>query len=166
MIRFFLLMLFFAFPAMAAEEKPKEEGADPAVTEDFCRLLALYRPVDGVDFVPGADDVVPADLDTAQSAQYGVVSIPLSLPLAERFPDMNIPEELELEPNVGMISVFGDGRVAFNGKDLTYDAQVICGYIEDPAHGLDEKDAVKSEKPINAKAKKAMDGAEVFGHYP
>ena len=113
--------------------------------ETLCRALADHTPDAGVEYVPGAEDVVPADLGrTLQALPRSVIKIPITLELVERFPALNIPSELELEPNVGNVSIHLDGRVEYNGQDITARAHSVCNPKRKPAL----LNAVKVTEPV------------------
>lgn len=95
----------------------------------LCRLREQHVATKGVAYQPGVDvhgkAVVPADVNAAPSVVPDVVRIPLTVDLAQRL--SNVPAGVELKADTGMVEVHKDGRVVFNGQDLTGQAAVVCG---------------------------------------
>lgn len=93
-----------------------------------CRTLAEYVPQAGVNYQPGVDvhgnTVVPADINAAPIDLPDVMAIPLSFDLAQRLPDP--PEGMRADASVGFLEVYKDGRVVFQGRDLTPQVYAIC----------------------------------------
>lgn len=93
-----------------------------------CRTLAEYVPQAGVNYEAGVDvrgkPVVPADLNEAPIDMPDVMAIPLSFDLAQRLPDP--PQGMRAEASVGFLEVYKDGRVVFQGRDLTPQVYAIC----------------------------------------
>ncbi len=94
--------------------------------EGLCDNLPVYKQQEGVEHVPGAEDVVPADLNPLKAATPDVINIPIDVILAERFAAVNIPSDLELHPTVATVSVHKDGRVEYNGQDISDQAYRFC----------------------------------------
>ena len=102
-------------------------GAHAQELEVFCNSLPEYQKGADVEFVPGRDDVVPADIKPLNAAVPEVIDIPINVQLLERFPDLDIPTDLELEPTVSVISVHQNGRVSYNGQDVSKQIYTACG---------------------------------------
>ena len=134
-----LFAMLYPFPVLAEE----------AQIRDFCQKLPAHIPDDDVNFRPGRDNVVPADLNPLNTGTFEKVDIPITVQLAERFPTLNIPADLELEPNVGMISIYMDGRVEYNGRDISSQAYSLCeksaSVSVDTGNGQPEKDGLSSD---------------------
>lgn len=112
-----------------------------------CRTLAEYIPQAGVNYEPGVDvngnPVVPADLNAAPIEMPDVMAIPLSFDLAQRLPDP--PQGMRADASVGFLEVYKDGRVVFQGRDLTPQVYAICRGEPLPAEaGQDEAEPVGS----------------------
>lgn len=95
----------------------------------LCRLRAQHMARADVAYQPGVDvhgnPVVQADVNAAPSMVHDVIRIPLNVDLAQRL--ASVPSGVELEADMGMVEVYKDGRVTFNGQDLTNVAAVVCG---------------------------------------
>lgn len=135
--------LVFAVAALFPFGAWAQDDHDPSI-QALCRNLAEYRPVEGVEYVPGAEDVVPADIGGPRRVSADVIAIPVTVLLAQRFPTVDIPADIKLEPDVGAIDVHRDGRVTYRGFDVTSQAQVVCGYGES-ADGQEVEEPLKSE---------------------
>lgn len=132
----FLVALAAAFAAAFAMTGPAraQEGQPP-----LCSLMTTHRPAAGVNYRPGVDvrgrPVVPADLDAPVTpAIPDVMRVPLTIDLAQRFHG-NLPAGMEMDAAVGMLDIHRDGRVTYNGRDLTDRARTICG-LAPPAGGV------------------------------
>jgi hypothetical protein len=104
----------------------------PAFAQDsqaLCKLMATYRP--GVD--AQGNPVVPADINAAVS-QNDVVKIPVTVDLAKSL-TQNLPAGTEMDAAVSMIEIHKDGKVLYNGQDVTGRATAICGSA--PAQAAD-----------------------------
>lgn len=93
-----------------------------------CRTLAEYIPQEDVAYRPGVDvngnSVIPADLNAAPIEMPDVMTIPLSFDLAQRLPDP--PQGMRADASVGFLEVYKDGRIVFQGRDLTPQVHAIC----------------------------------------
>ena len=115
--------------------------------KELCRQLSTYIPIDGVEFNPGATEV-PVDLNAIQDAEFGSISIPVEIDLAEYFdrPDLQMVQGLDLKPDVASIQVNQDGSVFYNGQEISNDIRYACGKPVPKA-----KNVVKS-KPAQSKS--------------
>ncbi|MCB9989182.1 MAG: hypothetical protein H6868_07605 [Rhodospirillales bacterium] len=98
--------------------------------EAVCKLLARHEPEKSVIYQPGVDvhgnAVTPADLAAAPVIVPDVVRIPLSVDLAQGL-QPSLPAGTELNAHFGMIEIYRDGTVVFNGQNLTDAALTMCG---------------------------------------
>ncbi len=103
MIRVFLLVLLFSFPALA---------------DDLCAHIAK-----GADYVAGVDvrgrGVVPADLNAVESPILDPVRIPVKAGIEI--------DGLVVEPEVASVEIYQDGRVMYNGQDISSQVKRTCG---------------------------------------
>lgn len=105
----------------------------PAVAQNdlsLCKLRAQHMARSDVAYQPGIDihgkPVVPADVNAVAPALLpDVVKIPVSIDLAQRLG--HVPAGVELKTEVGMIEVHRDGRVTYDGYDLTQQTNAVCG---------------------------------------
>ncbi len=115
----------------AAKGSAKEAGG--ASFKVLCQNLPDYQgDADaGVEYQPGVDvhgnAVAPADLNAPLDAGAGrVVQIPVTVDLVQRF-NLYPFFGIEMKPDVGVVSVHSDGRVEYNGQNLTRQAYTLCG---------------------------------------
>ena len=120
---FIILVACFPFFAVAQE----------SVVEISCASLkADYEPVGDVEHSPGIDGngqaVIPADLGSSLVLHREFVDIPVSGSFIE-IPDIKILEDVPLEGDVEVVGVriYPDGRVFYNGQDLTQAVKDKCG---------------------------------------
>ena len=138
------MMAFMAMPAVAQTEETRSPVCD--ITARYQSGEADYKP--GVDV--NGNEVVPADLNDGCIKQSEGIHIPLQLDLADRLQRI---EELGItsEGQLGFVDVYADGRVAYNGKDISSHIETYCGLEpkEVPAeNGQKQPDAIQSE-PIS-----------------
>lgn len=132
------------FPAAAVAGGRVGDGA----FDVLCRTLPDYQKPAGADYVPGADaqgrPVVPADLNALDASIPDVVNVPISVDVIRRF-SLVVPEGLEMKPDVGVVGVHRDGRVTYNGQDITRQAYSVCA--KDTEVSLPADAAVQPEVP-------------------
>lgn len=131
----FLLFVLTLFVPVAAQAQGMEV---------LCNSLPEHHARADAEFVPGRDDVVPADINPLNANVPAVIDIPINVQLVERFPDLDIPSDLELEPTVSMISIHQSGRVVYNGQDISKRVYTACEQIKADA-ALDKPDALSDE---------------------
>ncbi|MAS86924.1 MAG: hypothetical protein CMH30_02945 [Micavibrio sp.] len=121
------------------------------VENDPCKYFNFTQADEGVpsvDYVPNVDAyglaVVPADLAGSQPITLPeTISFPLSVDLAERL-QTNLPDGLELLPNLGEVSVdTKTGQAYFNGSEITSGLEKVC---KDIALENDNKSLIKIDK--------------------
>jgi len=123
MRRFFFLCLAGIMISSAS----RAEEADKIT---FCNVLPAYQQASGVEYVPGVDikGQVVASADVAGAAplrSFDTIEIPVEADLVQRF-GLNVPAGIELKPYVALISIHKDGRVDYNGQDITQKAHDMC----------------------------------------
>lgn len=115
------LLLLIASPALAAE---------PVVDVQLCREMLSHTPRDDVAYKPGVDvkgrPVAPADLQTTQDYNFlkQVAEIPLTIDLAQR---LSLDTAgLEMKTELPPLQMRPDGRIFWNGQDITQQAVYYC----------------------------------------
>jgi|GEM_PF-1185780 hypothetical protein len=140
-----LLVSASAFPAYAANDLA------------LCKLRDQHVATQGVAYQPGIDvhgkPVVPADVNAAPSVVPDVVRIPLTIDLAQRL--NNVQTGMELKADTGMVEIHNDGRVTFNGQDLSKQAAVVCGEGQVPVQQAATAPMVPPAAPAPAVAEPA-----------
>lgn len=141
--------------------------------EGFCKNLPAYQQEEGVEFTPNTDDVVPADLNAIKTPVLDPIEIPVLIDVNQRF-NLNLPADIITEPQAAIIKVHSDGRVEYNGQDITHEAYAACGEEAadkpETADGQTAEDTVKSEPETEASKKvETQDPPEdeiIEGQYP
>lgn len=112
-----LLLMVSTFPAYAKDEPV------------LCRLRAQHVARADVAYKAGVDvqgnPVAPADINAAPQMLADIVRVPLPVELAKVLNIM--PEGVELKAGLGLIEIFKNGRVAYNGLDISNQMDVLCG---------------------------------------
>jgi len=143
-MRFVLFFLVMVMPLIAS--------AETITTRDMlCKSYEERADVAGANYVPGVDvdgkPVVSADVSgDHQVMPLQVVRIPLEMDLAQRF-GLSLPEGLEMKPNLGMLNIYQDGRVTFDGQDLTTQVEQFCSQAREA-----ETQKVEEEPAANGQA--------------
>ena len=118
---FFTLLILSFRPAMASEQ---------SITT-LCKYSNHNESnVPSAEYVPGVDvygnPVTSADLGSSSSAHiYNPVIIPIEVDLAARY-GFTLPAGVELKPTVADIKIFQDGRIQYNGKDISNNIETLC----------------------------------------
>ena len=142
----FAMMAFFAWGshAMAAEVVPAE-----------CRFITAHKPSADVAYKEGVDvkgrPVVPADLNAdPMGIKSQTIIMPLTVDFAQRLQTLNIAG-LNTEGTLGFLEISPDGRVTYNGQDLTQPMQALCAPKPPesgaPANGQTPPDTVEYAPP-------------------
>ncbi len=117
----FLFLFVFAAPMALAQENnlPPE-----------CRALPDHKADVGVDYKPGVDvrgrPVVPADINAPVIDVPDMMVVPLSIDLAQRLPSA-AAKGLEMTGTAGFLEVWKNGRITYNGQDVTPQVYLLCG---------------------------------------
>ncbi|MEZ5813586.1 MAG: hypothetical protein R3E13_02495 [Alphaproteobacteria bacterium] len=140
----------------------------------LCQTLPEYRQGEGVEHVSGAEaGVVPADVNGGLVKEVpDVINIPVDVILAERFASVKIPQDLELKPGVATVSVRKDGRVEYNGQDISAQAYSLCGksvvvpVVPAPLGDGQKGEDLLSSGPDDVEVKDGAEGEPLEGRYP
>jgi hypothetical protein len=113
-----------------------------------CRLLSAHHARSDVAFKPGVDvrgkPVVSADLNAAPIPAPQVIMAPLSLHLRDRLSSMNI-QGIEAPAPLGFLEIHDNGRVVYDGRDLTPQVYALCGISGKVSGGQESPNVIKSE---------------------
>lgn len=133
----FTLTFFFCGPAAAQ--------GDAALCQFWKHInspssvSAAYQP--GVD-VHG-NPVAPADINAPSSSFLpSRITFPVNVDLAQGL-NIPMPAGTQMDANMGMIEVYTNGKVLYNGQDLSAQTQAFCA--GDPAPPPPPQAAVKEE---------------------
>lgn len=147
--------LFFWIPAFAGMLLVVEGALAQVVVEDTppeCRLLTEHAPQSDVTYQGGFDvngkAVVPADLNAAPVPVPDKIIVPLTIDLAQRLQNNNV-QGLNMDATLGFLEFERNGRVLYNGRDLTNQVYALCGQksgVSAPTtDGQTPDDALKSD---------------------
>lgn len=94
-----------------------------AETYDLCALSHIreHRPANAVNHEPRADVNHHISPITVPDPMH----IPLTVDMAQRM-DIDLPQGIEMQGMIGLLSVYKNGRIMYDGKDLTRNIQDIC----------------------------------------
>lgn len=138
-MRFFVLifLLAFAVPSYAQEE------------DMLCTLLSIYKSEKDVNYQEGVDvngnAVVPADINAAQIDLPAAIRIPLQVDMANRLERL-MAINIKADAPLGLIQVYENGRVTYEGKNITNSASAACALSHKVAPDMDVAKEPLSEK--------------------
>lgn len=123
-VLFIFVSLLLVYPAQAQDKDDSDKYA-------VCKLLPKHTPENSVAYQPGVDvygnPVTPADLNAAPMGDVlNVVKVPLDVNLAQNVVALS-GTGLQLEAPLGMLDVYQDGRILYNGQDWTAPVLALCG---------------------------------------
>ena len=119
MKRALLLAAFFACPATAHAQ---DNAALCAFWNTHKSAPAAYQPGVDVRGIP----VTPADINAPMPSMIpSRISFPLTVELAKAF-HIPVPGGTKMDADMGIIDVYTDGRVLYNGQDMSLQAQAFC----------------------------------------
>lgn len=101
-----------------------------------CHILSSHaQAAASAAYTPGVDangkPVAPADVAAAPAMSMpGVVRMPITIDMAQQL--AAAPAGTEMKADVGWVEIHGDGKVLFNGQDVTAKTQTLCANV--PAH--------------------------------
>ena len=88
-----------------------------------------HIPAADVEYQPGIDAkgnfIVPPDIGFASQAKTFPMHIPLELDIIERF-DLDVPIGIISDPEIAGIMIHKDGKVTYNGQDISNNVQTFC----------------------------------------
>lgn len=133
-----LCVLVFPTSVMAQNDAKQMCKAIQSVT-------AEYTP--GVDVKGNA--VTPADLNDSviETPVLQPVTIPVEIDVIERF-ELEIPPEsgIELKPRVADITIYPDGKVEYNGQEITQRSAFVCAQENLKARGIKSNVSIRGTK--------------------
>ncbi len=119
-----------ALSAGAAHAKDDTDGRSSsiAVQRIMCQPAVTHTPSADTNYQPGVDvngnPVAPADGGAQfQATQTTYIEAPLNIDLANR---LGLSRPAEANANLGNLKIYNDGRVIYNGQDISQQAQALC----------------------------------------
>ncbi len=100
-----------------------------AVERIICKPAMVHTPSSDVAYQGGVDvngnAVAPADVNSApQIISSTYTEVPLNIDLAKK---LSLAQPAVMESNFGNLKVYNDGRVLYNGQDITGNVNSLCG---------------------------------------
>lgn len=129
-MRFFfvLVVMSLSAPVFAGEVRVSSIKAEKG--DDFCQKLVPHVPEKGVNYRTDLENVVPADTEGwIKRPVAEPIRIPVEIELLDRLDLGNIENipGIDLEPEVAAVEVYQDGRVLYNGQDISQQVKRKCG---------------------------------------
>ncbi len=113
---------------------PSYTVAQETATDILCSQISKEH-LAGANYVPGVDidgfHVVGADLNDGSNAADNPIIIPIEIDLATRF-GLDLPNGARLLPSVSQVALFQNGRVEYNGRDISSEAHAVCDEQNNP----------------------------------
>lgn len=150
--------------------------AEEMMIKSFCQQVAAYHETGEADYVPGVDvhgnPVSSADLSMIEVPIVDPVGINFEVDLRDYF-DLSdvIPEGAEMKPSFLDLEIHQDGKILYNGYDITDPINAKCGdETVSNVDGQGVKDAVNSateKQPVpKAKPEQEIEVEVLEGQYP
>lgn len=127
---FMVLLGVAVVPSAYAADKT--DGVSPAlaVGKIVCERHYIHKPDATVAYQPGVDAqgnaVVPADVAPSPMNVPDVMEVPMTADLGKAM-NIDLPTGFETKASLGNLKLFRDGRVEYNGQDITAKASEFCG---------------------------------------
>lgn len=125
-MRLLIYMMFFFLMASSAQAQ------NNVTLEQFCRRLPEYKQAPGVEYQPGVNAkgkaVMPADIDTPLNGKIDIIQVPVTIDMAQRA-DLGLPADTEMDSTVAVLNIYQDGRIDYNGQDISQRTTYLCGLI-------------------------------------
>lgn len=98
--------------------------------QQVCSHRAVnHIPNNDVAYKPGIDAkgnfIVPPDIGFTMSGPEYPIRVPLELDIIERF-DLDVPIGIISDPEIAGIMVYEDGKVTYNGHDVSGKVESFC----------------------------------------
>jgi hypothetical protein len=157
----FLTLLLVASVSSVAIAADKTDGKSETMAVEKIICSKTYVPASGIqspEYRPGltvkGEPVASADLNPAPTdSTPDYVEVPMTIDLAER---MNLSQAgAEAKMPVANIKIYKNGKVEYNGQDISSNTTTLCGVAEkseklgvmmiEPAAGQDQMIAAPSE---------------------
>ncbi len=123
-----------AFSKMDVGKMTEEDASSTAAM--MCQSITMLSGLRGAAYVPGVDvngkRVAPAEVDDGLNNSFGLpqqIDVPITVDLAQHIGIKN-PKGLELDSEVGKLSIMNDGKILYNGKDITENVTVYCKELD------------------------------------
>lgn len=126
-----LTLLLMTTVSGIAFAKDKTDGKSESIAVEKLICSKIYVPATGVaspNYQPGVDvngnAVAPADISAPAIAMPDYIEVPMTIDLAKKMG--SLPTGAEMPMPVANIKLYKDGRVEYNGQDMTSNAVSMC----------------------------------------
>ena len=121
-----------AQPAEPSAPVAQPEPTNPATADTICQSVKTVGDISGPDYVEGVDaygrPVAPADLSQSSAIDMPErIDIPVAIDVAQ---SMNLAPATEMSVVPGTVTVFKDGRVLYNGQDVSGPVATYCNQLK------------------------------------
>ncbi len=136
----FLTLLLVAGASSIAMAADKTDGKSESFAVEKIICNKAYAPATGVqspDYKAGVDGdtVASADLNPMPMAMPDYIEVPMTIDLAKK---MNLPQVgAEAEMPVANLKIFKNGKVEYNGQDISSNAGTLCGVTEQKSEAVE-----------------------------
>lgn len=138
--KLFLAVCGLALVSGAAQAKDPTDGQSGSIAVEnmLCGQLYVAHDGAGAAYTPGVDvngkPVAPADLPAAGPVVTvpDYIAVPLTVNLAEKL-SQPLPEGAEVKGVLGNLRLYKNGKVEYNGQDLTAKVTTLCA-AKSPSH--------------------------------
>lgn len=121
-------------PALSAQAKDKTDGKSSSLAVEKL-MCDKYKSASDVAFKPGVDvngnPVAPADLAPEAVKLPDYLELPLSVDLGKKI-GVSLGDGVEAKAVVGNLKLYQDGRVEYNGQDVSGQVASFCGVAKPP----------------------------------
>jgi hypothetical protein len=105
----------------------------------FCGTGYAFDPChDTINHVPRAD----VTYNSSPVRVPDPVLVPLTIDLVERY-GLDLPEGMVLEPKMGVIEIYKDGRILYDGEDISENIKDTC---KDDSHSPESNEKPEPEE--------------------
>lgn len=147
----YLLLATVSFTgfASAADRSTDVSSSQYAVQRIICQQSLVNAGSGDANYQPGVDvngnAVASADLNPApQVSQSSYTELPLTVDLANK---LGLSRPAEANAVVGSLRVYKDGRVLFNGQDITQQATANCATAGTVTNELPQENTLQAPAP-------------------
>lgn len=153
-MRYFIIITGFVFVMTMQSAK----AAEPMNVTQMCQRIEALQDTDAANYKAGVDvhgnAVAPADLNADVSNLLQAVVIPIELDILKRF-EIDVPKGIEMEPELAQLVVHQDGKITFNGQEITQRSAFICSEERLKARGLKSRVTIRGMKVEDGEVSKA-----------
>ncbi len=152
-MRFLQLLALFVLSCSGAyaQDQLGQDVVEALNAKEMCRFIANYQDGDAAAYQPGVDvkgdAVAPADLNPPIIIIEQPIVVPIEIDILERF-DIVAPEGVELKPEFARIAIHRDGRVEFNGQEITQRSAFVCSQERLKARGIRSSVTIEGKKVV------------------